>query len=74
MGKSFRTLVGETMGEASVTLWDETPKGIFNSSKAIELTNRIVLAHVKIVAETSGMAPDKVEKLLITFSRGRDGQ
>lgn len=41
--KSFEEIVGEAIGEASMA-WSETPTGVFDSQKCIELTDRIVQA------------------------------
>lgn len=48
--KPFRQLVGEHIGRASVC-WDELPHGVFDSNKAIELTNEIVAAYDTVVKE-----------------------
>lgn len=41
--KSFRELVGESIGEASMA-WSSKPKGVFDSAKASELIDRICAA------------------------------
>ena len=38
----LETKVQQTMGEASVSLWSEDPVGVFESEKAMELSNKIV--------------------------------
>jgi hypothetical protein len=42
MGK-IDEIVGQAIGEASM-LWSETPKGVFNSSRGIEIKNEVKLA------------------------------
>jgi hypothetical protein len=41
--EQFRELVGIAIGEASMC-WSEIPKGVFDSTKASELADRIVAA------------------------------
>lgn len=67
MGISFRELVARTIGEASVVLWDETPKGTFDSTKATELTNQIILAHIKVIADLTSLSPDEFKELVKSF-------
>lgn len=39
----FRTIVGEAIGEASMC-WSETPKGVFDSTRASQIVDRICAA------------------------------
>lgn len=39
----MKEIIGQTIGEASM-LWSETPKGIFESDKGVELIDRTVEA------------------------------
>ncbi len=43
MERTFRDLVGEAIGEASVC-WSELPHGVFNSTRAEELVDIICTA------------------------------
>ena len=45
MYEAIRQRVGEIIGEASMC-WSETPKGVFNSDKAIKLVDEI-MAHIE---------------------------
>lgn len=45
--KTFRELAGEIVGEASMC-WTETPHGIFDSTRASSLVDKLVAAHEKI--------------------------
>lgn len=45
MKEALRERIAEIIGEASM-LWSETPKGVFNSKKAIELINE-VMTHIE---------------------------
>jgi len=40
----FKTVIGEAIGEASMC-WSETPSGVFDSSRASLLVDRILEAH-----------------------------
>lgn len=42
--KTFKELVGECIGEASMC-WSETPKGVFDSTRAEALMNKIIKHH-----------------------------
>lgn len=46
--KTFRELVGEAIGEASMC-WSETPKGTFDSERASKLANEIATKHERLV-------------------------
>jgi hypothetical protein len=48
---TFRETVGIAIGEASMC-WSETPKGIFNSTRASAIVDRIVKFHEKTLAES----------------------
>lgn len=37
-----RSFVLQTLGEASIGMWDVTPSGQFDSEKAIEFADRII--------------------------------
>ncbi len=37
-----RSFVLQTMGEASIGMWVDTPKGVFDSTKAAEFADRII--------------------------------
>ena len=39
--EEWKETIGTTIGEASM-LWDELPKGVFESTRAIELNNRLI--------------------------------
>jgi hypothetical protein len=41
MGKTLREIVGEAIGEASMC-WSETPKGVFDSTRASDIVERIM--------------------------------
>lgn len=48
--KLFATLVGESLGEASMA-WSERPIGIFNSELCSKLCDRITAAHAQECAD-----------------------
>lgn len=41
--EEFKKLVGESIGEASMC-WSETPKGVFDSDRAVKIVERILKA------------------------------
>lgn len=59
--KSFREVVGETIGEASMC-WSETPTGVFDSERAVKLVDR-VMAHVDRKTELEVILMGFTEKM-----------
>lgn len=55
--REFRELVGIGIGEASVC-WDEIPTGVFESTKACAIVDRIVAAYEKLERELAEARAD----------------
>lgn len=61
----FRELVGIAIGEASMC-WGESPKGVFESTRAAEIAKRIVEAHI---AEAQRLRINNVEVMHLRQER-----
>ena len=59
---SFSDLVGVSIGRASMC-WSETPRGVFDSTKAKMLYDRIVQRHEHLIRE----ARATIERLTLTL-------
>lgn len=46
----FKEIIGAAIGEASMC-WSETPKGIFDSTRASSITDRVFNAHMEVMQE-----------------------
>jgi len=60
---SFRQIVGESIGEASMC-WSETPSGIFDSSRATRILGDI-LKPVKLLEEQLNEANEIIKKFTV---------
>lgn len=60
---TFEELVGEGIGEASMC-WSEIPSGVFDSSKAKEINDKILDEFYKLKAQLN-MAENKTAELAI---------
>lgn len=52
MAEKLHEVIGESLGEASLC-WTETPKGVFDSSRASKVLYQTVAKVLKIVREES---------------------
>lgn len=69
MRKSFKTILGESIGEASMC-WSETPKGVFESTRASEIFHKVFSAHELEVADLESKLKTAIEALNNILNEG----
>jgi hypothetical protein len=65
----FVEIVGVAIGEASMC-WSETPKGVFDSSRASDIVDRIVSAHESALRELAEQVRSETLEEAAKFCEG----
>ena len=70
--EEIKTRVGEILGEVSMC-WSETPKGVFQSSKAVDLLTEVFALMEEYRSQASQVPSDEeIETLAVKRSRSED--